>query len=398
MSSRDDDIEFDFFDEPETAEAPRRARRLSRERPGGGPRGPRRPPLRAPAGFVPLVRLVGLIAIGIVIVVAFVFWVGACQGKSKHDEYAAYAAQVRAVATSSSRLGVEFSNKLISAGKESDLETSLQQYAQQEQQAFDLAQQIRPPGPLRTIHQHVVDALGLRAKGLVGLGDALAQGSSSKASSATIVNDLTAQAALLSASDVVWDQLYRLPATQQLKAQNVTGVVVPESHFVANPEQVTARAFEILVNRLAAAAGGSPTPSGGSSSGNVTGKHGDQLVGVQATPQGSNLSTSGATTVKVSASLAFVATVQDSGDFPEYNVPVTLTIDAGGKPIVKMQKILVIQPAGNATATFTGFALPNAAFGRQAKVTVGVGRVPGEVVLTNNSASYTVFFTLSAAP
>src|SRR5262249_54871498 len=131
-------------------------RRPRRERPPG------RPP-QPPTGLVPLARLVGLIALAIAIVVAFVFWVGACQGKSKHDEYASYAARVRTVAASSNALGREFANKLVSALKQPDLETSLQQYAQQEQQEYDQAQQIRAPGPLRQIHQQLVDAIELRA-------------------------------------------------------------------------------------------------------------------------------------------------------------------------------------------------------------------------------------------
>src|SRR4029078_2214421 len=61
MSHHDDDeIAFDFFDEPETVEATQR-RRLPRPAPQGGRGGgerPPRPPLRAPTGLVPLARLV----------------------------------------------------------------------------------------------------------------------------------------------------------------------------------------------------------------------------------------------------------------------------------------------------------------------------------------------------
>ena len=394
MSTFDDnDIEFDFFDEPETVETTRRGRRRPRPEPqpgrsGGGGDGPRRPPLRAPTGIVPLARLVGLIAIAIVVVVALVFWVGACQGKSKHDEYAAYASKVRTIAQSSNRLGVKFANKLISAGlKQSDLETSLQTYAQQEQQAYDEAQLIRAPGPLRALHQRLVDALELRAKGLAGLGDALAAASSAaKSVTATTAETdaLTAQGQLLTASDVVWDQLYRLPATQEMKAQGVTGVVVPQSQFISNIDLVSARSFGLLLTRLGGASvGGSPT-----------GKHGDQLVSVVANPGGVRLSTTSATTVKVSAGLTFVATVQDSGNFQEVNVPVTLTIVVGKKTITKRQEIALIQPAQNATASFGNFQLPTNAFGARATVTVNVGAVAGEINTSNNKYSYTVFFTL----
>jgi hypothetical protein len=383
MSSHDDDdIEFDFFDEPETVEATQRGRRLSRRDRSGDGGGPRRPAMRAPTGLIPLARLVGLIAIAIAIVVALVFWVGACQGKNKHADYANYAGKVRSIAQSSKELGTELVNKLSSPGlKQADLETSLQQYAQQEQQAYDQAQQIRAPGPLRRIHQHLVDALELRAKGLAGLGDALSQATSVK-DPATVAQSLADQAQLLTASDVVWDELYRKPATDQLRTLGVTGVVVPESHFVTNTELVSARSFTLVYKQMHG------------STGTTSGKHGDGLKSTHVLPQGVDLSTSAPTTVKVSANLSFVVTVEDSGDFQEVNVPVTLTINAGGTPIVRRRSIPLIQPAQQQTVTFGNFQLPTTAFGAKATIKVNVGEVAGEINTANNSATYNVFFTL----
>lgn len=385
MSTHDnDDIEFEFFDEPETAEAPQR-RRLSRGR-GGGERPPR-PPVRTPTGLVPLARLVGLIALAIVVVVALVFWVDSCQGKSKHDEYASYSQKVDTIAKTDDKLGQEFANTLISATKVSDLETKLQQFAQQEQQQYTQAQEIRPPGPLRAAHLNLVNAISLRYKGLAGMSDVLAAPDALAAKNQGDTNSkLVAQGNLLTASDVVWEQLYRQPAVQTLKDQGVTGVVIPSSVFVPNTDIVSPRAFSILLTRL----------SGASTSGSASGKHGDGLVGVRVLPQGSDLSTSTATTVKVSADLSFLATVENSGDFQEVDVPVTLTIDFGsGTPIHKVEHITAIQAGQRQTVKFTGFELPTSAFGNKATVKVVVSRVSGETNLSNNSASYTVFFTLS---
>jgi hypothetical protein len=377
MSTHDDDIEFDFFDEPETVEATQRRRLPRLEMPGGGGRGggerPPRPPVRTPTGLVPLARLVGLIAIAIVVVVALVFWIGACQGKSKHDEYASYAQKVNAIAKADRNLGKTFANELANAHKVSDLQTKLQQYAQQEQQEYTQAQQIRAPGPLRAIHQNLINAIEPDA-------------TASKNQTAT-TERLVAQGELLTASDVVWQQLYQQPATQQLKDQGVTGVVIPESTFIANTDTISSRAFPIYLGNL----------SGASTSGSASGKHGDGLVGVRVLPQGSDLTTSTATTVKVSADLSFLATVEDSGNFQEVQVPVTLTIDFGsGKPIKKVEHISTIQPGLRQTVTFNGFSLPTSAFGNKATVKVSVGAVSGETNLSNNSASYTVFFTLSS--
>jgi hypothetical protein len=383
----DDDIEFDFFDEPETVEATQRRRLPRLEMPGGrgGGERPPRPPMRTPTGLVPLARLVGLIAIAIVIVVGLVFWVGACQGKSKQGEYRSYVEKVRTIANADTALGKKFANELVASPlKQSDLETALERYAQQEQQAYQQAQQIRPPGPLRTIHQHLIDAIQLRAQGLADLGDTLTQSTAGKNQPDTAAK-LTAAGELLTASDVVWAQLYLTPATQQLKNQGVTGVVIPSSVFLANTDFVSARAFGILLTRL----------SGASTGGTPSGKHGDALVSVRVTPQGSDLSTSSATTIKVSADLAFNVTVEDSGDFNEVNVVVNLTIDAGGSPIKLRKTIGLIQPAQQQTVSFSSLDLPTSAYGNKSTVKVDVAPVAGEVVTSNNSASYTVFFTLS---
>lgn len=383
----DENIEFDFFDEPETVEATQR-RRLPRLERGGGRGGgerPPRPPMRTPTGLVPLARLVGLIAIAIAIVVGLVFWVGSCQGKSKQSEYTGYADKVQAIATADRGLGKEFENAFTSSTKPSDFENKLQQFAQQEQQAYVQAQQIRPPGPLRAIHQNLIDAIELRYKGLTGLGDTLA---TLTAKNQTVTTAKLANAGqLLTASDVVWDQLYRIPATLQLTDLGVKGVVIPASHFLSNSDFVSARSFNVLLTT---------TFGGASTGGTPSGKHGDALISVRALPQGIDLSTSTATPIKVTSSLAFIVTVENSGNFQEPNVVVNVTINAGGKPIKKQEKIPLILPAQRQTVNFSGISidLPTTAYGNQSTIKVEVAPVAGEIFTTNNSATYTVLFTL----
>jgi hypothetical protein len=381
VSTRDDDIRMDFFDEPETQETPAR-RRLY----GGRGDGPRRPPRAPSTGVVPLARLVGLVAIAIAIVVGLVFWVGSCEGKSKHDEYASYADDMRAVAHSSHQVGQELANQLIAPGlKLADLETSLQQWSQQEQQAYDQAQQIRPPGPLRAFHQEALATLQLRAMGLAGLANELARTANQK-DAATFAAALTEQAKLLTASDVVWVQLFEQPATQELKAQGITGVVIPPSQFVANDDLVGNRSFQLLYPRL----------HGASTGGTPSGLHGSSLVSTRAVPQGAALSSSTPTKVTVSADLAFEVTVEDSGNFQEVSIPVTLKIVVGKKALVTKRKTIpVIQPAEQRTVSFGNLNLPPSAFANNVTISVAVAPVPGEQNTSNNKASYPVFFSLS---
>ena len=395
MSNYDDDqIEFDFFDEPETVETTQRRRlpRLDRGDRGGGDDGGKPPKAPrggggAPTGIVPLARLVGLIAIAIAIVVGLVFWVGSCQGKSKHDAYASYADKVRAIQTADKALGTKFAATLNSTLKQSDLETSLAGFAQQEQQEYTQAQEILAPGPLRRVHQQLLDAIELRYKGLAGLSDTLASaGASSKTGSSDTAAALAAKADLLNASDIVWEQLYRQPATDILKQQAVTGVVIPASSFVSNPELISARAFDVVLSRL----------SGASTGGSPSGLHGSKLIGVHVSPQGADLSTGSAATIQVSQDLTFRVTFQNSGNFPEINVPVTLRIDSGSVHIKRTDHVTSIQPTEQASVDFTNFELPPDAFANKATVTATIGRVPGEKTLDNNTATYSVFFTLSS--
>ena len=110
MTEREPDIEFDFFEEPETREAAGNERTLRRSlgRMGGGPRGPKTPrgPIRPRAGFAPLLRLLGLIAFAILIVVLLLLWAQSCQENKKRDAYGDYMADVSAVARTRNASGV----------------------------------------------------------------------------------------------------------------------------------------------------------------------------------------------------------------------------------------------------------------------------------------------------
>jgi hypothetical protein len=381
VSTFDDGTELEFFDEPETLEAPSRPRRRIRPPRRGGPKRPSPPP----PGAVALARLAGLVALAIAVVVGFVFWVGSCQGKSKHDEYSSYMTDLRSIAQDSAQPGAALptvlgAKKLTLAS----LQSKLQQWSRQEQQDYDDALRLRPPGPLQTAHQAALATFQLRAIGLTGLANTLSQAGSK--SSTDLGDALARQAQVLSASDIVWANLFHLPATQTLKSLGVKGVIAPPSQIVSNPEVVSANSFSLVLGRLK-----STTPTG-----KVTGLHGSELVSTEAVAGGSTkqLSTSAATTVDVAANLAFKVTFTDAGNFQETQIPVTLTVTVFGKTILtKTQTVKSIAPRQTTSVSFGNLDL-HSAFGGGARVRVEIGKVPGEKNLDNNSASYSVFFSL----
>jgi hypothetical protein len=384
VSTFDDGTEVEFFEEPETLEAPDRPRRRIRPTRLSGPRRPSPPP----PGAVALARLAGLVALAIVIVVGFVFWVGSCQGKSKHDEYASYMNDLRPIAQDSAAAGASLVNTLGSVKLTlPGLQSKLEQWSRQEQQNYDDALRLRPPGPLQTAHQEALATFQLRAIALTGLANSLAQASAKSASD--VATSLATQAQALTASDLVWANLFHLPATETLKRFGVRGVIAPPSQIISNPEVISSHSFELVLQRLSA------TKSGGK----VTGLHGSELNSTEAVTGGSTkqLSTSSPTTVDVSPTLVFNVTFTDSGNFQEVKVPVTLTVSVFGNTVLTKRKVVPsIEAQKSTTVTFGNLNLPTSAFGANARVKVEIAKVPGETHLENNSASYPVFFSLSS--
>jgi hypothetical protein len=381
VSTFDDETQLEFFEEPETVESPGRQRRRIRPPRAGGPRRPAPPP-----GAVALARLAGFVALAIAVVVGLVFWVGSCQGKSKHAEYASYMNDVRPIAQRSAGAGTQFASALGSANLTlASLRSRLGQWSQQQQQGYDEALRLRPPGPLQSAHQEVLAALQLRAIGFAGLANALAAAGTT--SSTDLSNKLAAQAQLLSSSDIVWRELFHLPATQTMKSLGVRGVTAPPSEVVSNPEVVTPQSFGLVLQRLNAT----------TSSGHVSGLHGSELNSTEAVTGTTTktLSTSSPTTIDVAPNLVFNVTFTNSGNFEEVKVPVTFTVTVFGKVALTKKKVVPsILKGKTATVSFGNLNLPNSVFGASATVHVSVGKVPGEVNTANNSASYPVFFSL----
>lgn len=384
MSTHDDETQLEFFEEPETLESPGRQRRRMRPPRPGGPRRPTPPP----PGAVALARLAGFVALAIAIVVGLVFWVGSCQGKSKHDEYASYMNDLRPIALNSAQAGTAFANSLSSKNLTLvGLQSKLGLWSRQQQQDYDDALRLRPPGPLQAAHQEALATFQLRAIGLTGLANVLAQAGSK--SEADVASLLAGQAQVLSASDTVWRELFHLPATETLTSVGVRGVIPPPSQIVPNPEVITARSFGLVYQRLKATNTGGKPPSG---------LHGSMLVSTEAVEGGSakTLSTSTPTTVDVAPSLVFKVTFTDSGNFQEVKIPVTLTVKVFGKTVLTKKEVVDSILAHQTTSvSFGNLNLPTSAFGATARVAVQIGKVAGETRLDNNSASYQVFFSLS---
>jgi hypothetical protein len=376
MTERSGDIEFDFFDEPETEEASSRPREPRR----GGPRGPVRPP----AGFVPLLRLVGLVAFAIALVVVLAIVLDECTGESEAAPYQDYMTPIRQLARDSAQVGRELNVALTTPGIErAELQQTLRGLGQQQLQGVTQARELDPPALLTDEHEQAVEALELRVSGLRRLEDAFRQ--SANATNATEVGgDLAAQVQRLLASDVIWEDLFYAPTVAELQAEDVKGVDVPHSRFLENTDLATQRGMTPIWQRIqGAATGGEPS-----------GLHGNGIVSVTSRPSGTALRTDGDNTVTATADLAFDVVIENSGDSQEVQVVVRLTIQQSPSPITKTQTIRLIDAKERATVKFEDLG-QIVQFAQKTTLKVEVEPVPGEENTRNNSASYSVIFTLT---
>ena len=384
MSTHDDDIlDFDFFDEGATREdLPSRETRGDERRAPRQGGGPRRPQFRPGSGLTPLLRLVGLIAFAILIVVLLVVWAQGCSSDHQRGAYRSYMAEIGTVGKDSQQLGGRLAELLTTAGlKQSDLLSQLDGLIQQQQQDVTQAQKLDPPGPINAEHEQAVQALALRVNGMQGLVAAF-QGTAAKTDSVQAGNILATQARRLLASDIGWSDLFRTPAARELTDRNVTGVAVPPSVFVSDPDLYTAKSLTLVWKRV----------HGASTGGTPSGLHGTNIESVKVEPAGTILSTQSETTVHISTELAFVVAVKDGGDSQEVQVQVKLTIPVQPNNIVKVATIAVIDPGETKTVTFKNFStLPT---GEPLRVKVEVKPVKGEQNTANNSYDYPILTTI----
>jgi hypothetical protein len=374
MSERDSEIDFDFFEEPEPkVEEPRSRYRR-------GPRGPERPP-EGPA-LTPLLRLVALVVGAIAVVVVLVFVVDRCRGNGKEAAYEDYMKAVQPVATDSQSVGRQFAGLLVTPGiKQQKVEDDLRGLADRQHQAVVKAEGIDPPGALRKEHEELLEALQLRESGLRGMASAFQQ-TSNVDNPREAAELLANQARRFVASDVVWDDLFQAPSVAELDDRGVTGVAVPDSTFLDDPNLATIAQLRPIWRRIKGATEGIPK----------TARRGNGIVSVTALPEGTVLTPGVLEKVKASMELAFKVAVKNSGDVQEVRVPVTLTILKDPTPIKKQTVIDAIDPGETVNVTFSNIG--DVPIGPQTTITVEVKPVENEANVENNTFEYLVSFTL----
>jgi hypothetical protein len=376
----DDDLEFDFFDEPLTTEVRQEAPAPPRRTGGEGP-----PPVqpRSPGRHPQILRLAALIGGAIVIAVALVFGIKACRGGGEKAEYSDYMESVSAVAGQSTNVGKQLGELLTTTGLTlDDLQTGLAGLAEQQAQVVDSTHELTPPSPLLDEQESFVDAMELRESGLRGLEQAVAQLQPS-ADPDEAGATLAVQGSRILAGTVVYEDLFKARSEEVLRQEGISGVAVPDSRFLVEPDMLDGSSLSALVKRI--------TQGGSEGGGTATGLHGNGIASVTVLPEGKELSPDEENTIAVTEDFALVVAIENSGDFQETNVQVTIRILQ--EPEIKKSKTIPSINAGDsAEVTFENFT--NINFTALTTLKVTVHPVEGEQNTDNNTVDYPVIFSI----
>ena len=367
--------------------------------PGPPPRRPREehpPPRKRPSipqfkgGNLPPLqyRRLGALAVGILVVVVVLLLVArSCSGSSSQGKNIDYFNAVKEKAlTPSSVVAADFHKtlNLASGTKLSVVKQHFDSEAAAMRKAADGAASVTPTKQLEPYQPALLQALQFRVTGLECMASNIGQAWKRKraAGAGRILAPCTQR---LLSSDYIYSDSFAGPATTALKG---LGVQVPASRFLdpTDINLVTPAGIGAAITRLKPSA--------------VHGLHGLGIESVVALPQGTALQTGSTHVNELTGDnkLIIVVSAKNFGNFREVGVPVTLTLTHAGSSTIKQSGTIdSIDKGATAQVRFRDLfksASSQPEFTQRYKMTVTVGKVPGESVLSNNTRTYLVQFRL----
>ncbi len=319
---------------------------------------------------------------GVVLLIVIVLIVNGCLKSQQTQALQEYAHDVSTIATESEQ---QVSHPLFVAlsGASSksalDVEEQVDQLHLEAQKQATQAKDLSVPGEMSSAQRNLLLALNLRAEGLEKVAGQLRTALGGQASQAKQANTYIAgNMENFLASDVIYSQRVVPLIEETLKSAGVSGQTVASSRFLPNLGWLDANTVQARITGESANTASEP----------VTGNHGSALktvsVGTTALepePALNHISASGNTT--------FTVGVENSGESPQRNVKVDVTVTVGGKKLTASSVLERTEPSKTVNAEVTVTGVPA---GQAAKVEVNVEGVPGENDLENNKATFLAIF------
>jgi hypothetical protein len=375
-------------------------------RPGRARRGaeqpPREPRTRRPQRTGPLFRRpegmpsfeglewgrLGMLGAGIIVVIlVLLLLVRSCGGSSAGSKNRAFFdEQLKPVLTKSDQAAAQLHDLFQSqrALRLPQVQQRLSDAGALAQEALNQARALNPTKEVEPYQPYLLQTLSYRVNGIQCLRNNMEEAYKQKRATAGGAQLVRCVDRLL-ASDVVYSDSFYAPASKALQDKSIDAQV-PTSAFLARSDRtlLTAQGMGSVLQRW------KPSTA-------VNGLHGTKLDSVTAVSGGDavTLRTGTVNTIKAT-DVAFRVTVTNGGDFPEFNVKVTITIGEGDARIVKSATIDQIGSKDTQTVEITGIASGSnqIPFGPAVPMKVAVAPVPGERTTANNRATYQIVFSL----
>ncbi len=364
-----------FFDEDDE---PRRRPRPRRTAPAG-----------AAASDQQTVRLRQAALAGgfLLLLLVVVLGVRSCASSQKESALKDYNREVGSIVRESdTQVGQPFFQLLGRAGDESpqNLQTNISGYRVQAEAQLHQAQALSVPDEMVKAHRSLLIALEFRRDGLAVIAQRIrtALGDQGGAADAAIAQ-ISAQMQEFLASDVIYQARVAPLIRRTLAAKKLTGQRVAASRFLPAIEWISGT---FVAGKLGQQGPGGATTKPGTP---APGLHGTGLESV--TVGTTKLSADAPNRLPAAADTTFVVRFTNQGDNDELGVRVVLRIEGGPKPIRVARTVDTVAKGQTAEASLALTQKPPT--GVAVTVTAEVAKVPGELKIDNNKASYDVLFT-----
>jgi hypothetical protein len=318
----------------------------------------------------------------VIVLILLLLGVRGCLDAREERAYNDYVRNVGQLTNESGQISKGLFKLLEDPGKQSavDVQNQVNGYRVQSQQLVDRARELDNPDGAARAQRYLVETLRFRSDGTATIANQLRTALGDQDRKGAIGRITGAMRDFL-ASDVVYAERF-VPSLRKALAEEDLPNEVPESKFLPSVDLLRQSTVE---DRIAGIRGGR------SDEGAAPGLHGTGIEGVTVKPGGQALTEGGTTTVPVSSDLAFEVSVANQGENDETDIPVRVSIDAGGETIELEETLDEIAQGETKTVTIPISEPPPA--GKEAAVEVDVEAVPGEEQTDNNKAEYTISFT-----
>jgi hypothetical protein len=364
----------DEFDPPAQPEAPEHQTRTMRSGGGGGGR---RGGGRAPAGERKQLLIRRGIALGVGLLILILLVVGAkgCLDARKNRSLEDYASNVTQIVDETNTLSESFFGLLDDPGELSVTEFTSE--IESDRGAMDgflsRVEKLSTPGDMESAQETLTLVYQLRANAMDTIAARMPTALGDEGREAAI-RQISGQIGVLAGADVLYNQITRHSIDNAIANNGANAPEVPRSTFV--PDAVFWGDPANLESALSAIGGG-PRPAADG------GVHGTGLVAVSI--GGVTLDPSVSTVIPTGTEPVVDVQVQNQGESDEADVSVSVSVD-GGSGLEQAIPSLAVGETGTASILLT--PAPSG----EVTLDVTVAPVPGEQVLDNNEATYTVSF------